>query len=64
MEEIIKKLRSNKIKVRKVFNMLKKEIDSENLIEYTKELEELTILSKIDSELTDIIYLILDNKNS
>ncbi len=64
MEEIINKLRSSKRKVRKVFNMLKKEIDSEDIIEYTKELEELTILSKIDSEITDIIYLILDNKNS
>ena len=64
MEEIINKLRSSKRNVRKVFNMLKKEIDSEDIIEYTKELEELTILSKIDSEITDIIYLILDNKNS
>ena len=64
MEEIINKLRISKRKVRKVFNIIKKEIDSENIIEYTKELEELTILSKIDSEITDIIYLILDNKNS
>lgn len=27
-------------------------------------LEELQIISKIDEELTDIIYLIIDNKNS
>ena len=64
MEEIINKLRRSKRKVRIVFNMIKKEIDLENIIEYKKELEELTILSKIDEEITEIIYLILDNKNS
>ena len=64
MEEIINKLRRSKQKVRIVFNMIKKEIDLENIIEYKKELEELTTLSKIDEEITEIIYLILDNKNS
>ncbi len=64
MEEIINKLRNNKRKVRMLFNMIKKDIDLENIIEYRKELEELTTLAKIDEEITDIIYLILDNKNS
>ncbi len=64
MEEIINKLRKSKQKVRIVFNMIKKEVDLENIIEYKKELEELTALSKIDEEITEIIYLILDNKNS
>ena len=64
MEEIINKLRRSKRKVKIVFNMIKKEIDLENIIEYKKELEELTALSKIDEEITEIIYLILDNKNS
>lgn len=64
MEEIINKLRNNKRKVRMLFNMIKKDIDLENIIEYRKELEGLTTLAKIDEEITDIIYLILDNKNS
>ena len=64
MNEIIIKLRKTKRKVMQVFNMLKKEIDLEDNLVDSRILEELALLSKIDEEITDIIYLELDNKNS
>ena len=64
MDEIINKIRKSKHKVKKAFNMLKNEIDLNDSIVDSRLLEELTTLSKIDEELTDIIYLILDIKNS
>ena len=64
MNEIIIKLRKTKRKVMQVFNMLKKEIDLEDNIVDSRILEELALLSKIDEEITDIIYLELDNKKS
>ena len=63
MDEIINKLRKSKRKVKKVFNMLKKEIDLEESLVDSRILEELTTLAKIDEEITEIIYLVLD-KNS
>ena len=64
MNEIIIKLRKTKRKAMQVFNMLKKEIDLEDNIVDSRILEELALLSKIDEEITDIIYLVIDNKNS
>ena len=64
MDEIIIKLRKTKRKVMQVFNMVKKEIDLEDNLVDSRILEELALLSKIDEEITDIIYLELDNKNS
>ena len=64
MEEIINRLRKSKRKVKKVFNMLRNEIDLKNELIDSRILEELTTLAKIDEELTAIIYLILDSKNS
>ena len=64
MEEIINKLRKSKRKVKKVFNMLKNEVDLKDSLVDSRILEELTTLAKIDEEITDIIYLILDIKNS
>ena len=64
MNEIIIKLRKTKRKVMQVFNMLKKEIDLEDNLVDSRILEELALLSKIDEEITDIIYLELDNKKS
>ena len=64
MEEIINRLRKSKRKVKKVFNMLRNEIDLKNELIDSRILEELTTLAKIDEELTAIIYLILDMKNS
>ena len=64
MNEIIIKLRKTKRKVMQVFNMVKKEIDLEDNLVDSRILEELALLSKIDEEITDIIYLELDNKKS
>ena len=64
MEEIINRLRKSKRKVKKVFNMLRNEIDIKDELIDSRILEELTTLAKIDEELTAIIYLILDSKNS
>ena len=64
MEEIINRLRKSKRKVKKVFNMLRNEIDLKDDLIDSRILEELTTLAKIDEELTEIIYLILDIKNS
>ena len=64
MEEIINRLRKSKRKVKKVFNMLRNEIDLKDELIDSRILEELTTLAKIDEELTAIIYLILDSKNS
>ena len=64
MNEIIIKLRKTKRKVKQVFNMVKKEIDLEDNIVDSRTLEELALLSKIDEEITDIIYLVIDNKKS
>ena len=64
MDEIINKLRKSKRKVKKVFNMLKNEVDLKDSLVDSRILEELTTLAKIDEEITEIIYLILDIKNS
>lgn len=64
MEEAIIKLRKSKNKIERLYKMLKNEVDLENSLVDSRTLEELTILSKIDEELTEVIYLILDNKNS
>ena len=67
MEEIINKLRKSKRKVNKVFNMLRSEVDLKDSLVDSRILEELTTLAKINEELTDIIdiiYLIIDIKNS
>lgn len=64
MQKEIIKLRNSKRMIRRVFNLIKKEVDLENDIIDSMTLEELTLLAKIDEELTDIIYLILDNENS
>ncbi len=64
MEEIINKLRKSKRKVNKVFNMLRSEVDLKDSLVDSRILEELTTLAKINEELTEIIYFILDIKNS
>ncbi len=64
MEEVINKLRKNKKLLRRLLKLIKSEIDMEEEMIYSKSLEEMQIISKIDEELTDIIYLIIDSKNS
>ena len=60
-QEIINKIRKSKYKVKEVFRLIKSEIDfqSGDLIDSTI-LDELSLLSKVDEELLDIIYMIQD----
>lgn len=62
MDKVINKLRKSKRKLKKVFKMIKNEIDFESESIDSKLLEELSIIAKIDDEITDIIYMILDEK--
>ena len=64
MEEIIKRIRRNRVKVKQLYNIIKKDIDNKSEIIDSRIIEELMILSKIDEELIDIIYLVKDNKKS
>lgn len=64
MEEIIKKIRRNKVKVKQLYNIIKKDIDYKSEIIDSRIIEELMLLTKIDEKLTDIIYLMQDNKKS
>ena len=61
MQEIINKIRKSKYKVKEAFRLIKSEIDfqSGDLINSTI-LDELSLLSKVDEELLDIIYMIQD----
>lgn len=62
MDKVINKLRKSKRKLKKIFKMIKNEIDFESESIDSKLLEELSIIAKIDDEITDIIYMILDEK--
>ena len=65
MEEIvISKLRRNKRYLNKVSKLVKKNTDMESEMIDADSLQILSLISRIDEELTDIIYLILDSKNS
>ena len=65
MEEIvINRLRKNKRYLNKVSKLVKKNTDMESEMIDADSLQILSLISRIDEELTDIIYLILDNKNS
>ena len=61
---IINRLRVNKKRLLRLYKIVKKEIDIDTEMIDSTSLEMLKIISKIDEELTDIIYLILDDKNS
>lgn len=64
MEEAIIKLRKNKKLLRRLLKLIKSEIDMNEEMIDSLTLEEMQIISEIDEELTNIIYLIIDNKNS
>ena len=65
MEEIvISKLRKNKRYLNKISKLVKKNTDMESEMIDADSLQILSLISRIDEELTDIIYLILDSKNS
>lgn len=63
-EKIINKLRNNKRKVEKVYKMIKNCVDIENDVVDSETLKQLQLLAEISEEMTDIIYLVIDNKNS
>lgn len=63
MNQIINRLRKSKRKLKQVFKMIKSDVDFEGDFVDSKLLNELSIISKINEELTDIIYMILDKDN-
>ena len=63
-EKIINKLRISKRRLNKIYKYVIQYVDLENNIEDSETLSILTAIAKIDEELTNIIYLIIDNKNS
>ena len=63
-EKIINKLRKSKRNLQKLYNSVKKYIDVDSEMINSDDLLMLQLISKTSEELTDIIYMILDNKNS
>ena len=63
-DKIINKLRLSKRRLHSLYKIMKSEIDMDEEIIDSISLKKLSMISKIDEELTDIIYIILDNKNS
>ena len=63
-EKVINKLRNNKRKVEKVYKMIRNNVDIENDVIDSYTLKQLQLLAEISEEITEIIYLVIDNKNS
>ena len=63
-EKIINKLRKDKKLLRKLFKIIKNYIDTKSDMIDSETLLQLELISKIDEDLTNIIYDILDIKNS
>ena len=63
-EKIINKLRVIKKRLPKVYKYIIQYVDLKDNIVDSETLSILTSLSKIDEEITDIIYLIIDSKKS
>ena len=61
-ERIINKLRINKRRLNKIYKYVIQFIDLEDGIDDTETLSVLAAISKINEELTTIIYMIIDNK--
>lgn len=64
MEEIINRIRNDKRIVKELYDLIKSTIDFDIEIVDSTSLKELELISKLDEELTDIIYMIKDIKNS
>ena len=65
MEEmIIRKIKRDKKILRRLYKLIKSEIDIAEEIIDSESLLKLHLISKIEEDLTDIVYYILDNKNS
>ena len=63
-EKIINKLRDSKRNLQRLYNSVKKYVDVDSEMINSDDLLMLQLISKTSEELTDIIYMILDNKNS
>ena len=63
-ERIINKLRESKRNLQTLYNSVKKYIDVDSEMINSDELLMLQLISKTSEELSDVIYMILDNKNS
>ena len=63
-EKIINKLRNSKMNLQRLYNSVKKYVDVDSEMINSDDLLMLQLISKTSEELTDIIYMILDNKNS
>ena len=63
-ERIINKLRGSKRNLQRLYNNVKKYIDVDSEMVDSDSLLMLQLISKISEELTDVIYMILDSKNS
>ena len=63
-ERVIKRIRVNKRRLFKLYKLIINNIDVESEMIDSESLLTLEIISKINEELTDIIYMILDNKKS
>lgn len=61
---IINKLRRSKRNLQRLYNSVKKYIDIDSEMINSDDLLMLQLISKTSEELMDIIYMILDNKNS
>ena len=55
---------TSKRRLNKIYKYVIQYVDLENNIEDSETLSILTTIAKIDEELTNIIYLIIDNRNS
>lgn len=62
--QIINKLRVSKRKLQELYNIVKKNTDIDSEMIDSNTLLMLQLISRISEEITDIIYIVLDNKNS
>ena len=63
-KEIIERLRNNKRELYKLYNLIKKEVDFGAEMVDSKALLILSMISNINEDLDDLIYVIQNNKNS
>ena len=64
MERIKNKVILTKTKTIRLYNLIKNDIDFQSEIVNSKELKELQIITEIKEDLEDIIYSIIEYKNS
>ena len=63
-EQIIRRIRNNKRRLFKLYKIVKSNIDMNYEMIDSESLLMLEMISKINEEMSDIIYMILDDKKS